>query len=351
MRQKALALNKWLRLYDYTGMPDISSYRGLHNCLIGHALLDLGHSSLPAISTAIFVSIAQRLGIPAAPCAFPSHVHAVVSRTDSEGLNGPTAFPLEKDLDFMMYLDPYGSNHEVSKEDLRLRLIERGCNGANAIAYLQPASDYEIALRVAQNIRVSCNSAISWTRNHETNPVQPNPFLELVYGGNAPRRNTVAIREMAMYATLWSAALMVQPEVREDWARLTLGLLSIVMRDYPEDIWLVQKYLAPLFDRHKERFPLHRVDGFLDVWMWCNHLMRTDRMPAIVTRRDEMTWKRVKFKIGHVVRHKRYGFVGIVIAWSYGSTTNDERLFDWGGTEFEASFEGCHVQTAYYSCM
>ncbi|KAJ2904643.1 uncharacterized protein MKZ38_007479 [Zalerion maritima] len=354
IRQKALLLNSWLRMYDFTGMTSISQYRHLSNCLIGHALSEQQHNSLPVISTAIFVSLAHRLGIPAAPCAFPSHVHALVSRTTLDGLDGPPTTPLDRDTDMMMYLDPFGSNQEVSKEDLREKLITMGWDGSSAIPYLRPTSDHEVVLRVAQNIRASCSAALDWSSRPTS--TGENPFSKLEYGRNVAPRNTATIRDMAMYTTLWSAALMVPADVREDWADLLLGVLNMVMSDWEEDVWMVEKYLGPLFDRHRRCFSRHRLDSeFRDVWAWCDHVQQADKNPVVVTRRDDLTWTRVRYRIGDVVRHKRFGFVGIIFDWSYGSAPEgDGRFLGWeAGNVGNVGFDSGPYSdmVPYYSCL
>lgn len=370
LRTKALMLNKWLRMYDYTGMTDHSKYRLLTNCLIGHALLEPHHDSLPVISTAIFVALAHRLDIPAAPCAFPSHVHVVVSRTETEGLDGPTKTPIDQDTDMMMYLDPYGSNYEVSKEELRTRLIERGWDGSSTIPYLRPTADHEIVLRVAQNIRASCTSAMGWSgsvnnnnsTNSRINQREGNPFFTMLYGRNTLQRNAATIRDTAMYTTLWSAVLMVQPEEREDWTDLLIGVLSMVASDWTEDVWMVQKYLGPLFDRHRARFPTHQIDPALpDVWMWCMQVKQADRLPLYPMYRSNSSvaeMSEVKFRIGQVVRHKRYDFIGIIIAWSVknnagpGSPTEYRQGWDPESMREAQALGGLYAdRMPYYSCL
>jgi hypothetical protein len=88
-RQKALALARWLRAHNLTGMDNPhENYRNLRNCFIGHALSDPDHPSLPIISSAIFTCVAQRLGLKAFCLAFPNHVHAAVYAPAGQDLDG-----------------------------------------------------------------------------------------------------------------------------------------------------------------------------------------------------------------------------------------------------------------------
>ncbi len=85
-----LALVGWLRSNNLTGMdsPE-ANYRNLRNCLIGHALSEDDHPSLPIISSAIFCCVAERVGLTSSCCSIPSHVHATVFAAPGQTLTGP----------------------------------------------------------------------------------------------------------------------------------------------------------------------------------------------------------------------------------------------------------------------
>ncbi|CAK7262887.1 hypothetical protein SEPCBS57363_000274 [Sporothrix epigloea] len=95
VREKALALVRWIRTRRLAGMNDSTlNYRNVRNCLIGHALSDPDHSSLPIISSAIFVSIGERIGLRAFCCAAPGHVFVTVLGSPGESVDGR---PLDPD--------------------------------------------------------------------------------------------------------------------------------------------------------------------------------------------------------------------------------------------------------------
>ena len=110
VRQKAMALLHFVRSENLTGMVDPeNNYRNIRNCLIGHALFDEEHQSLPIISSAIYCCLATRIGLTSACCAFPGHVHSMVFANDGETLDGkPTGKPSSTlDGTEKMFLDPF----------------------------------------------------------------------------------------------------------------------------------------------------------------------------------------------------------------------------------------------------
>lgn len=95
VRGKALALVRWIRRRRLVGMDDSTlNYRNLRNCLIGQALTDPDHSSLPIISSAIFVSIGERIGLRAFVCEAPGHVFVNILGSPGESVDGR---PLDPD--------------------------------------------------------------------------------------------------------------------------------------------------------------------------------------------------------------------------------------------------------------
>ncbi|MBE3046513.1 hypothetical protein IMZ48_29095, partial [Candidatus Bathyarchaeota archaeon] len=161
-REKALALNLWIRSRNLVGMdtPE-TNYRQLRNCFMGQALRHSPHASLPLISSVIYSSVAGRLGLDAQPCLFPSHVLTLVAPPPGETLDGDAIPPADTDAPADdpptaapegMYLDPYGNPEEVPLGTLQTTLASYGWQ-TNTNAFLSRASPRNIAMRTAHNIR------------------------------------------------------------------------------------------------------------------------------------------------------------------------------------------------------
>jgi len=307
-RQQALALVSWLRVNNLTGMdhPE-ANYRNLRNCLIGHALSDKDHPSLPLISSAIFCCIAERLGLQASCCAFPSHVHAAVHSPPGSTLDGEA-----RGVDYTesMYLDPYGSIDEVTIEDLRGRLVEFGWSQGTG-AFLKPTPVSIIVQRTAQNIK----GTYSAIRSLNSGAERERELKQLRTG--YPDLNS----QLANYATMW-ADLMVKQASSIHWDVNMDTFLNRFALSYSEDIWIVEKYLLPLYDLSTSAQPQRQRQDWENVRVIIDMLRNLDAREPVVTRRyTQEIIRRVKYKIGQVFRHKRYRYIGIINGWSMESST------------------------------
>ncbi|EFY94189.2 F-box domain-containing protein [Metarhizium robertsii ARSEF 23] len=153
-RETALALNRWVRANNLTGLrrPE-QNYRNLRNCLIGQALRHEEHESIPLISSAIFCSLAARLGLNAQCCALHSHVYAIVFAQSGYTLDGDVADSYHEQPE-RMYLDPYGLDNEVPASDLQ-DLLAHYAWQTSTDAFLAPAPPQTMVLRTAQNIKAT----------------------------------------------------------------------------------------------------------------------------------------------------------------------------------------------------
>ncbi|KAL6877283.1 hypothetical protein HDV57DRAFT_522558 [Trichoderma longibrachiatum] len=304
-RRKALKLLRWLRALNFTGMRNPEqNYRNLRNCLIGQALRHPDHESIPLISTAIFCCVASRLGIDARCCAFPTHVHAIVyppdgHTLDDEPVENPEA-PSER-----MFLDPYGSGDEIPLSRLQMTLARLGLQEHNDL-FLAPVLAPTMAMRTAQNIRATL-ARISDMQEHA------HPELsQLLHGNN--KMNADA----CLYAASW-ATLLLMPPNNTTWLERLAKFLRRFPGAWPEDVWMVEKYLWPLYSsviNPRDGFPRNIDAGFGNPWQYWRFVRDADGMAPLVHRRDLCEDPRgPPYYIGQVFRHRRYGWLGAITSW------------------------------------
>jgi F-box protein 21 len=341
IRQKALALNHWLRARNLTGMNDPDrDYRNLRNCFIGQALLSPDHDSLPIVSCAIYSCIAQRVGIPAACCLFPAHVHVVVTAPRGLTLDGgkpvkplqpstsTTPAPVEK-----MYLDPYGADEEVKLVSMHRRLAEYGHPPAPHFFSAAPPS--AVARRIAANISAAYESYAEGARpgRHPgmmrlslTSDPHPHYRHHNHMGSyqddelnHAPGQGLVAC-----YASCWARAMLGIPghlDVNE-WNESSALIMSMANDHFPGDRWLIDKYLMPVYVEHAAArpFPGFHRNGLLKPRLWAN-TMRSRPFPRVALSQPMPAG--VRFHLGQPVRHQNHNWVALVAGWTLKERSRD----------------------------
>lgn len=305
-RDKALALLKWVRERNLVGMDDPEeNYRNLRNCLIGHALRDERHPSLPIISAVIYTSLAERIGLRAACAAFPSHVHAMVMAPAGRDLDGkgvPTTPANEADK---MFLDPYGSGEEIQFDDLRSRLVELDwINGRDAFLVAAPVPI--MVYRVGRNLAATFGSFWN-TRQDQLAALNGRPASKLTV-------------ESAAYAARWTNLLMT-PVSNFQWDNTLDQFLNQLAQQFPEDLWLVEEYILPLYQvftqsvQPRIRFTWENVPEMLAIIRNMDN-----RQPTVNRRYTQEIHQNVWYTVGQVFRHKRYGYIGIINGWGERGT-------------------------------
>ncbi len=348
-REKALSLVRWLRTNNLTGMdaPE-PNYRNLRNCLIGHALSDERHPSLPIISSAIFCCVGERLGLTCSCCAFPSHVHASVIAPPGLTLDGEEETNPNAEME-SMYLDPYGSDEEVTVSDLRVRLVEFGWT-QGAEAFLKTSPVPIIVQRTAQNIKATYSRVQSLP---DGDPAELE--MKRLRAGH-PDLNL----EAAVYASMW-AELMMKQTTSLHWDTNLDAFLNRFALSWSEDAWIVEKYLLPLYDRFIESQPHQRQRaGWENVRAILGMLDNLDnRQPTVNRRYTQEIRSRVQYKIGQVFRHRRYQYIGIINGWAAMGTTalptphylTTEDAEEEAANEAEPAESRRRIAKTYYTCL
>lgn len=308
-REKALALNVWVRMKNLTGMegPE-QNYRNLRNCLIGQALSDAQHPSLPIVSSAIYCCIANRVGISAACCAFPSHVHAMVVPPVGMTLDGQVNANDSAINPDRMFLDPYGSNDEITISELRARLNSIGPALSNVSeAFMRPSPTSYIVQRLAHNVRAS------FSRAHDAAKPQADMIKRLRSGD--PDVNL----ESAIYAASW-AGLLITPRNGTPWDHTMEGFMNRYIQTFLEDTWIMKRFLMPLYERFVTTQMMRRP-GWRDARQTIRMIENHDsRIPTVHRRYSTYIRKKVQFRVGQVFEHARYGYIGIVNGWALHNT-------------------------------
>lgn len=306
-RTKALALVRWLRACNLTGLNDPQeNYRNLRNCLIGQALRHPEHDSLPIVSAAIFCCVAARLDINASSCSFPSHVHAIVYAPAGYTLDGDLAGEPDSSSE-PMFLDPYGSDNEVQLAHLEMKLAHLGF-AQQTEQFITPVPASTMVIRVAHNLAAS----LGIPDMHD--PPAPR-VIQLLSGDGLWNASS------CMYAASW-AMLLLSPLNRTTWLDQLDKFLQRYPDAYPEDAWMVEKFLWPRFcgvvSSPQDGFRRHHIrpGGPANPWHSWRSMRDLDGIPPPVYRRDLChNPGGPPLRIGQVFRHRRYGWLGVIISW------------------------------------
>ncbi|RDA85580.1 hypothetical protein CP532_5374 [Ophiocordyceps camponoti-leonardi (nom. inval.)] len=304
-RSKALALNRWLRANGLTGMCDpANNYRNLRNLLIGQALRHEDHESGPIITSAIFCCLAARVGLTAQCCAFPGHVHAIVFAPPGRTLDGAGDAGETREC---LYLNPYGSDDEVPTACFQALLTRFGYHNGND-DFFAPVPTALVALRTARNIRSTFTHLLHTQHESDTGRLS-----KLICG------NSAVNMEAALYSSGW-APLMLEPPNTFEWDDSLANFLRRYVGSWPEDIWLIDKYLWPLYVRStplRESLARHRSRGLDDPWEHLRQIRDHDETVPLVHARTALRGSDcVPYKIGQVFRHRRYDWIGVITGWT-----------------------------------
>ncbi|RYO80616.1 hypothetical protein DL764_009877 [Monosporascus ibericus] len=344
-RQKAIALARWLHSTNMTGLngPEFT-YHYLRNCLIGRALRDDQHPSLPIISAAIYSAIASRLDLEAYCCVLTNHVHAIVLSPPGLSLDGhslPGAKEQQK-----MFLDPFGSDDEVPLDHIQTFLSRLGAATSHD-RLMRPTATDLIVMRTAQSIRASFTSF----RTIERPLSQLIPMIELNRGDWA--RNL----QPALYSMIWASVMMVpilpdNEDGRWDWQQDVRELLTYFYEYFPEDAWLVEKYVCPMYDtfsappgRRRNAWELPSKQARDQI----RDIRRVDSSAKEPRRRTRLNGGLyVKYRVGQVFRHRRYDYYGLILGWTVdginGSMGSDDGV-GWSPSTYRQPYYRCMVGT------
>jgi F-box protein 21 len=296
-RRKAITISEFLQAKNFTGVSSEEDYHNLQNNFISRVLRDPEHEALPIICVSIFCCIASRVKLLARPCGLPMHMYAIVSSPEGQDLDGK-----EVSLDAVeerMYIDPFRSSSDVPVTQLKSDLRRMGVPAIADELYLGPAGTLEITLRTGRNIMRSVQVI-------RTNAQDAAIDAEI----RTPTWTTISPdMDSSFYATLWAICLLHEHSSPGNGRRRELlpFICEHFQSHFPWDAQLIKSHIAPLFHGFPE------YNHLLEI---INMVRNADSNPRVaVPRSNNPPAEKVKYHVGDVFRHRRYGYEGIVVGW------------------------------------
>ena len=278
LRQKAITVARFLRNRNLTGLDDEERFTDFQNNYISAALQDPQHPSTPLISTAIYCSLACRLGLDASFLNFPGHVHAAVTIEDDE----------------QIYMDPYKSAEEVPRSRLIWIMNEVGIAPEHHHGALSPTNLQTVVTRNAQNLLNSCKES----------DIQEHDFF---YKRGKGLSNPVADANDAVYSALWAIFMMSSMPLA---ARTAIPhIMNKYGQDYPMDGTLIEKFICerPGYAGEELETLIRQTVGVT---------LRSDSVAKTPKRRDGSGFRdNVRYQVGQVFRHKRERYTAVICGW------------------------------------
>lgn len=192
-----------------------------------------------------------------------------------------------------MYMDPFRSTQETPVSELQSQLNFLGALTLSHSTFLRESLVPEIVLRCAKNILNALMQAPHYSHTSLDIP-------------------------SVKYAAYWASILFTEytadqraddPGVHERRRRPLMRYLSPLtdqfMTHFPLDVYLFEKYILRLFDGLPE-YP--SIAGNLRL------VKTTDEFPKQVRPRTP-EHQNVRYRVGQIFRHRRYGYIATVIGW------------------------------------
>ncbi|KAF2835949.1 YccV-like-domain-containing protein [Patellaria atrata CBS 101060] len=299
--EKARDLLQFLWAKGFRGVRDERNYGSLEHSFIGVTLQDPEHNSLPLTSVAIYCCVARRLGIDAYPLAgFPFHVYGAIHLPEVKRSSEYT--PKDDIANDLMFIDPFRSPEPVPEQDIRAQLRHVGVATSEQNVIMRNRSILDLGYRIGINI----TRAVQNTRRAAQNPLHPSVEVD-----------SIVDQESAFYCALWAMLFFFDgPEdtVAMERKRVLPYFLEEFQTHFPWDASLLRNHVSPLFQGRPEHYVLLQLVSALRT--------RDEKAPNVI-RRDETTTG-VKYYVGQLFRHKRYGYEGVITGWDPCCSANDE---------------------------
>ncbi|KAF2096345.1 hypothetical protein NA57DRAFT_43038 [Rhizodiscina lignyota] len=287
-RQKALALVQFLRDSGFEGVQnEARDYHAMQNNFIGFALRDSRHQTLPIILTSIYICLARRIGVDARASNVPLHIYGVVFAPSGKTLDHK---PTEPDAPTeYMFIDPFRHANEVSVSDVQHHLAAIGISPSSYAEFTTVASTRDLVIRTTRNIMTSAQTM----REREL-------IIRVDDDEGAAWANGIPQVDEAYYAALW-AMLIVQTSPPARRARIMPWLLEKIQPQYPWDVVLLEDVVLPMFLQGA-----HNMENG-GAFIFAGH--------GRGVRQVKGGTEKVRFRVGSVFKHRRYGYEGVIVGW------------------------------------
>jgi len=192
-----------------------------------------------------------------------------------------------------MYIDLFTDyDHEVSLVDLTDHLRDMGVHQANYKRYLSHASVLDMVQRTGRNI-LNCVNTRQDLR-HQQHFSDPEDFLD---------------EDEVICAVLWMSIIFGASDAvetiaqRRNYARILLGRVD---QYFPWDAPKLEQIVLELFRGRMESTVLQQA---------IRSIKDRDSNPNDPVYRSKETDKLVQYNIGHLFKHKRYGYQAAIVTW------------------------------------
>jgi F-box protein 21 len=294
-RQKASTAAQYLIENNLVAILKDREYYNIEHNFLGRALFTQERNSLPIITVIIYCYVVRQLGLSADPCGFPLHVYAIVYPPPGIDLEGDPLPPAIEPP--ALYMDPFRTSDPVPVSSLheQLSFIARRLTPDERATFLSASNPCEIVVRCARNI-LNCLHQI-------TDPPATRPIDT----------------DAAKYAAFW--ALVFFPTSSIHPGQHLISLMRLFAESFPHDVSIMEKHIGPVVEglgpQHGEM---------------CRSLRMVDMegFAAVKQRVGNPEAEDVKFRVGQVFRHKRYGYTAVVTGWDGRCDAGEEWIQQMG---------------------
>lgn len=228
-----------------------------------HLFLTTHKATIPISLVYVFVCIAQRMGVMAAPVDFPNRVLAIVS----------SPHPDVSDI----FVDVFGSRTQAILTFHDDFLAQTGITAISMLRDFTPASSTAMLVRASRNVLV--------------------PFYNFPAGAGAVPEH--------MLHTAFYASLVVNVIFMNDRGHL-LNIMKHINQFLLDLLPVLVDSLAPLLNSHlQEQLTAH-----------CKAVIEDEQDAAATSHPRSALTREVKFFVGMVFKHAVHGYVGYICGWN-----------------------------------
>ncbi|KAF8846057.1 YccV-like-domain-containing protein [Paxillus ammoniavirescens] len=241
----------------------------IFNTQFPHWFLTTHKDTIPLSLVYIFVCIARKLGMAAAPIDFPARVLAIVSSPD----------PTVSDI----FVDVFGSRSRAilsTQEDIPRLLIHAGITPSSMVHYIRPASTMSMVVRASRNILASFSA------------------INEVSEGDARIAFYVALTVNLIFLTGPQYLLNIMKHI----GRFPLDILSVLT-----DV------LAPCLNPTIKHQLLASCKAA--------HEDEVEAAASVMLRSDLPI--PIKYFVGLIFRHSKYEYIGYIYGWEPSCTASE----------------------------